>query len=767
MSGTRSSLLPPGRQEQDGECHQVIWLGCHGPHTQAGSSPACESHVEDDLDRALTAHLGCVLIAMIPSPAKQTGILIRACGIRPLACDRRPPDLVPGRAVLLRERLGTTGGAWKRLNVERCFGPLSRNAQAPAIGIDRLRRAAGSPGHAMACMRQFRWLASPAFIYQGMHRHAAFRALPTLLPLLALALAGPLVGEEQCAWALLDPELDHEEGTSTQRAYAELKLKAPVRPIIVAVIDSGVDIEHPDLKDNIWTNEHPAPAAAGAPGGKPGHGIGNDLHGWNFIGSADGRQVTYAQFEVTRELARLTKLKQKAPLTPDQEQHFHDYTQLYDRLRSEQGQQYSNAFIRASLADAIVHALTKQGLADTTAQGIRSFHSSEPSAAILQQTFQAVDPEGSTVEAMQKHALDAQQEEDIEFGMGFDESAIIGDDPKELEPTGYGNPTVTVPETEFHGTHVAGIIGAVRGNHIGVLGQCAWVRIMVVRAVPDGDERDKDVANAVTYAVDHGANIINMSFGKPISPDKLWVDAAFRHAAEKNVLVVHACGNDASDTDASPTFPNPHPLPDASGIPERDFPNWLQVGASSEEKGPQLPAPFSNYGKTTVDLFAPGLDILSTVPGGGVDKASGTSMAAPEVAGVAALVWSQHPELTALQLRKALLDNVRHYPGLSVVKPGTAGEMVPFASLSVSGGIVDAYATLKALDPTMAQAKGAPATPAAPGAAAPGTTKGLFDPAAVPPVDPAQADPAAPAAPTPNAPAAPPPAPAPAHPAAP
>jgi subtilisin family serine protease len=253
---------------------------------------------------------------------------------------------------------------------------------------------------------------------------------------------------------------------------------------------------------------------------------------------------------------------------------------------------------------------------------------------------------------------------------------------------GYGNPDVMGPNAQ-HGTHVSGIIGAVRGNAGGMHGIAPAVKIMMVRAVPDGDERDKDIANAIRYAVDNGAQVINMSFGKGFSPQKAVVDAAVKYADAHDVLMIHAAGNDGANMDTVESFPNPRYLD--GGRPR----NWLEVGASSWKGGSGLAAEFSNYGQTQVDLFAPGVDILSSVPGDKYERDSGTSMAAPVVTGVAALVMSYYPELSAFDVKRILVNSATRHPDQMVRKPGSKSDNVPFGTLSATGGIVNAYEALK------------------------------------------------------------------------
>lgn len=243
----------------------------------------------------------------------------------------------------------------------------------------------------------------------------------------------------------------------------------------------------------------------------------------------------------------------------------------------------------------------------------------------------------------------------------------------------YGNNSVAGPDA-LHGTHVAGIIGAVRNNDVGMDGVADHVKIMVVRVVPDGDERDKDVANGIRYAVDNGAKIINMSFGKSYSPNKEVVDAAVKYAESKGVLIIHAAGNANSDNDVSPNYPN------AIYSNGSVATNWIEVGASDMSG---KAAAFSNYGKATVDLFAPGVEIYSCLPGGKYGNESGTSMACPVVAGVTALVWSYFPNLTVAQVREAIINSVE-VDNETTIFPGSSKKIVPFNTLSKTGGRINA-----------------------------------------------------------------------------
>ncbi|MEL6926198.1 MAG: S8 family serine peptidase, partial [Bacteroidota bacterium] len=284
----------------------------------------------------------------------------------------------------------------------------------------------------------------------------------------------------------------------------------------------------------------------------------------------------------------------------------------------------------------------------------------------------------------------------------FDSREIVGDNYADAYEKGYGNNDVRGPDSQ-HGTHVAGIIAAVRNNDIGIDGVADNVRIMSIRAVPDGDERDKDVANAIIYAVDNGASVINMSFGKGYSWDKEAVDKAVKYAQKKDVLLVHAAGNSAQDNDTSNNFPNDNYKKRGLFKPKRAK-NWLEVGALSWKGGEDAVATFSNYGQGNVDVFAPGVDIYSTTPDQGYEFLSGTSMASPATAGVAAILRSYYPSLSAVQVKEILMTSTTKI-NRKVKKPGS-GEKVNFSDLSQTGGVINAYEAVKLAAQTKGKKKG-------------------------------------------------------------
>jgi subtilisin family serine protease len=495
-------------------------------------------------------------------------------------------------------------------------------------------------------------------------------------------------------WWQLDPGADHVNGISLDRAYRELLAgKQPRRTVVVAIIDSGVDISHPDLAGVVWTN---AREVAGNGRDDDNNGYVDDIHGWDFIGNRDGRDVDHDTYESVRIYARL---RARFPgtvnvesLSPADRRDYQLFTEVRTKLeadRAEASQQLNNVKQYATAMQRIVDILKPAANGDSlTVERVRGLQSIRGDVQQARDMFLRLAADGITPAVINEAREDLEGR--LEYGLNpnFNPRSIVGDDIDNLNERGYGNNEVAGPDAT-HGTHVAGIIGAVRGNGVGLDGVAgASVKLMVLRAVPDGDERDKDIANAIRYAADNGAQVINMSFGKAYSPQKEAVDAAVRYAESKGVLLVHASGNEGVNVDTSPSFPTRTFL--AGGT----APNWIEVGASAPSTD-SLAADFSNYSQTRVDVFAPGVSIWSTVTRGGYERLQGTSMASPVVTGVAALLLAYYPSLTPAQVKDIIMQSSTKFPNQSVVRPGEGGGNVPFAQLSVSGGVVNVYNALR------------------------------------------------------------------------
>ncbi len=491
-------------------------------------------------------------------------------------------------------------------------------------------------------------------------------------------------------WQLLDESSDHWAGISSERAMRELLAnKQPRRTVLVAVIDGGVDTLHAALRPNLWLNPH---EVAGNMKDDDHNGYVDDMRGWNFIGGRDGRDVDQDSYEATRVYVGC---KAKAPsgnfavLSPADKDTCTRATAEFNKLLKETAAELANIQQAEQILTAVVKTLKDALKADSlTDELVAKLQPTSPNIARAKDAYTQLAKEGVTRTAIDEALKEVNSR--LKFGLdtALNTRAIVGDDTTNVNERGYGNPDVMGPDAQ-HGTHVSGIIGAIRGNAGGMHGIAPAVKIMMVRAVPDGDERDKDIANAIRYAVDNGAQVINMSFGKGFSPQKAAVDAAVKYADAHNVLMIHAAGNDGANMDSVQSFPNPRYLD--GGRPR----NWLEIGASSWKGGGDLAAEFSNYGQTQVDLFAPGVDILSSVPGDKYERDSGTSMAAPVVTGVAALVMAYYPELSAFDVKRILLSSATRHPDQMVKKPGSRSDKVPFGTLSVTGGIVNAYGALK------------------------------------------------------------------------
>jgi subtilisin family serine protease len=492
-------------------------------------------------------------------------------------------------------------------------------------------------------------------------------------------------------WWLLDAERDGVFGASVDRAYTELLAsRQPRRTVTVAIIDSGVDVEHEDLQANVWQN--PKDRRDGRD--DDGNGYIDDVFGWNFIGGKDGRHVKEDTYEVTRLYAacRPRLASDSATLPAPQQAEFGRCRKIeaaYREKRAESEQMLPQIRNMDMAVTRFVGILKQELRTDTlTREKVAALTPVRNEVLQAQQVFLQLDANNITPEMIKDER--ARLEGLVQYGLNpdFDPRPIVGDNYRNTSERVYGNGDVEGPDAA-HGTGVAGIIGAQRGNRLGVDGIAPAVRLMVVRAVPDGDERDKDVANAIRYAVDNGAHIINMSFGKGFSPEKATVDAAVQYATEKGVLLVHAAGNDGKDLAAEENYPNRTFL--SGGTSQL----WIEVGASSWQGVDHLAAEFSNYGRQQVDLFAPGHDVLSTAPGNTYESASGTSFAAPVVSGIAALIMAYHPELTASDVRRVLLESATKLADRMVARPGEDDVTIRFGDLSVTGGIVNAYTALK------------------------------------------------------------------------
>lgn len=514
----------------------------------------------------------------------------------------------------------------------------------------------------------------------------------SILPFIGLAQSKKEKAPEN--WYNLDYKTDGVMGISTEKAYELLKGRK-ASPVIVAVIDGGVDVEHEDLKDVLWINKKEA-----KPNGKDddNNGYIDDKYGWNFIGGANGENVHYDNLEVTRLVRKYDPLYSSVlPSTKLNEQQRREFV-AYQKMIAD----YTTKMDEASFGnnnysrlkdnvDKIIAEIGKDPK-DITKADIENYKTesrelkttiSIVKRAISEDSFEKFYKELN--EAVKYFSAQVK----YHLNKEYDSRHIVGDNYEDATERYYGNPDVKGPDAS-HGTHVAGIIAAKRNNNIGINGVADNVQIMAVRVVPDGDERDKDVANGIRYAVDNGAKIINMSFGKGYAYNKKAVDEAIRYAQEKDVLLVHAAGNDGKDIDINPNFPTKY-FTDENEAVTGEAKNWITVGATSWKLDDNLLAEFSNYGYRTVDVFAPGVAIKSTMPENKYEEQQGTSMAAPVVSGLAAILRSYFPSLTAEEVRNIIIKSVTKVDQKVKIKKDGSTKKVYLDEISVSGGIVNAY----------------------------------------------------------------------------
>jgi subtilisin family serine protease len=490
----------------------------------------------------------------------------------------------------------------------------------------------------------------------------------------AVAKNGALTENELKRWSHLDLVKDSIPGMSVDKVYSELLKGKTSVPVIVGIVDSGVDIEHEDLKSVIWTNKNEIP---GNEIDDDKNGYVDDVHGWNFLGNSTKENYEYERIINNKKLVdEATYLKAKA---------------INDKKIEEANQTKSQIELALNGTKKADDTLVKLlGKPTYTAEELDAIDATDPEVVKSVTIMKQMLAYGLSVADLKKE-IEKELESYIKVQSGENLKTnyrkVVGDNPDDIKDTKYGDNNVMGPDKEeiLHGTHVAGIVAQVRNNKIGGDGIANNVQILTVRAVPDGDEYDKDIALGIRYAVDNGAKVINGSFGKAFSPHKQWVYDAIKYAESKDVLIVHAAGNDAKDIDKEDNYPN-----DSDDKKTEFADNMITIGALNYEYGTNVVADFSNYGKLNVDVFAPGVQIYATTPNNTYQFLQGTSMASPNVAGVAALIRSYYPTLTAKQVKHILMDS-----GTAITTEVTIGgdpsNNRPFSQLSQSGKMVNAY----------------------------------------------------------------------------
>ena len=498
-------------------------------------------------------------------------------------------------------------------------------------------------------------------------------AAPLTVPTTITAKKGELTENQQKRWSHLDLLRDSVPGMSVDRAYELLAGKKGTK-VIVGIVDSGVDIEHPDLKAVVWTNPK---EIAGNGKDDDNNGYVDDIHGWNFLGNIEHENM---------EFVRILKKGD-------------DGSAAYKRAKAEYDEEYQQALAGKQQMDFLFNTdkaiRTELKKDNYTAEDLKNLKSNNAEINKVKDRFVQI------LSQVPKSEFDNQikggkdhYDSQINFHLNkeYNGRKLLGDNPDDFNSRGYGNNNVIGPVKDGakHGTHVAGIVAQGRGNGLGGDGVASNnVQIMAVRAVPDGDEYDKDVALAIRYAVDNGAKVINGSFGKYYSPHSEWVYDAIKYAAEKDVLIVCAAGNEGMDLNKDNKVVERYPNDNKLSTQELSD-TFLTIGALNPVYGENMVAEFSNFGSSDVDVFSPGVQIYATTPNNSYEYLQGTSMASPNAAGVAALIRSYYPDLKASQVKQIMMQSGLQINS-QVAVGGNPEDMRSFTDISRTGRIVNAY----------------------------------------------------------------------------
>lgn len=511
-------------------------------------------------------------------------------------------------------------------------------------------------------------------------------------------------------WYQKDFKQDSIPGISLSKWYNQNKKKQKIKSVIVAVIDTQIDLKHEDLQGQFWTNKNEIPNNAID---DDHNGYIDDSNGWSFTGTKSGGYVVWANFEyvrLVREWDSLFKSKTQSQIATRDVFNYKEYIRAVTMLEK-QNKHYKNwlkslnhnVAIYPLVCDTLKHFFPKE---DYTYQQLDSMYkkykinnktynqrrdnNDKDLGALIDYMMANLEVNVKTLDDIKNNKTQIDSVVNKSLNINFDERTFISDNPKLLEK-GYGNNNVSNNKAghrpiQDHATKVSGIIAANRENNLGIKGIAQNVKIMPLNISPSGDEHDKDIAMAIRYAVDNGAKVINMSFGKEFSLHKEWVFEAFKYAEKHNVLLVHIAGNDSFNVDENPYFPSDVAYDGSNEV----CGNFINVGSVSSKLDSSFVSGFSNYGKQNVDLFAPGDQIYTTSAGNNYVSDSGTSLAGPMVSGTAALIWSHYPKLTATQVKQIILDSGTAY-AIEVLVPGGEGKKVKFSELSKSGKVLNVY----------------------------------------------------------------------------
>jgi cell wall-associated protease len=519
-----------------------------------------------------------------------------------------------------------------------------------------------------------------------------------------------LIDNSKQFWYQKDLTEDSIPGISLDKFYKENKNKPKLKSIIVAVIDTQLDINHKDIQGQIWTNPKEIPNNKID---DDHNGYIDDVNGWSFIGTKSGNYIVWGNFEYVRfvrEWDSIFKNKKETEIKANDIANYNEYQRALKIL--DKNKTYYENWLKSlkyslkiypKAKDTLKHYFPKENytykqldsmykkykINNKTFWQMRD-NNDQDFGALIYQVMTKIQNNTNSLEKLLDNETQIDSVVNKNLNIDYDERVYIGDNPKILEK-GYGNNKISanikgIRAIQDHNTEVSGIIAANRENNIGIKGFSNSIKIMPLNISPSGDEHDKDIAMAIRYAVDNGAKVINMSFGKEFSVHKEWVHEAFKYAEVHNVLIVHVAGNNSLNADENPYYPNDIAFDGTGEVCN----NFINVGSISQKADSTFVSKFSNYGKKNVDIFAPGDNIYTTLPNNKYDFDSGTSLAGPMVSGTAALIWLYYPKLTAPQVKQIILDSGVLYD-IEVIVPGTRDKKIKFSELSKSGKVVNVY----------------------------------------------------------------------------
>ncbi|VXB50668.1 conserved hypothetical protein [Flavobacterium sp. 9AF] len=501
---------------------------------------------------------------------------------------------------------------------------------------------------------------------------------------------------------------NNSNGIFLEKWYSE-NSKETSNTIIVATLDTQIDLDHEDLKNNIWVNKNEIPNN-GIDDDK--NGYIDDKNGWNFVGKPNGDYYVYGNFEYVRIIQKWDSIfKNKNPneiqenllasyYTYKTAKDFHEYYVNYYTNWKESLEFDISIF--PIITDSLKLYFPKE---DYTLKDLDSLYikyklndksywqrrmdNDKDFGALLSYKIN-IEKNEKTIENLVYNKSQKDSILNQNLNIDFVDRRLIKDNPKILEK-GYGNPIVnSFNKLEIHGTKVSSLISSKRENNNGLYGFHNQIKIMPLSISVSGDEHDKDIAMAIYYAVDNGAKVINMSFGKEFSLEQEWVNDAIKYAENKNILIIHSSGNESKNLDTNLYYPTDVKYGEVNEFSS----NFITVGSISKRTDSTMVSPFSNYGKNNVDIFAPGEEIYVAIPDNQYTYDSGTSLAAPMVSGTAALIWLYYPNLTVQEVKKIILESGVTIDKI-VIKPGTENELVHFSELCKSGKILNTYNAMK------------------------------------------------------------------------